>query len=196
MFFDKLKKSNKPSSAAPLNEPATNTDESTLPFGWIYQNKEFTDKITKEYSYFLQNWIDSKQKTALERYSALKSFVLFLRDAEHLCKTKGNLFYIWFSDIIASEDYIEDREKELEELTSNFDRIDKEEKEYQNLRNVLENSLFTLVKENPEILQKDIYTHFSPLLKANIIDLLYQWDKSGKIQRVKAGNTYKIILKI
>ena len=89
------------------------TKEGDLPFGWIYRNKEFTDKIQSEYSYFLNLWLDSRSGSPKEQYAALKSFVLYLEDAEKICISKGECFEFWFYEIIASADYIDKRKNEL-----------------------------------------------------------------------------------
>ena len=93
------------------------TEEGELPFGWIYRNKNFVDKINTEYSYFLDTWVESRSKSPKEQYPALKSFVLYLEDAEKLCKSKGECFEFWFNEILTSPGYLDERKKELEELT-------------------------------------------------------------------------------
>ena len=116
-------------SALGANQPAKKADTNTfgdsfdrltengeLPFGWVYRNKEFIGRIQGEYSYFLNLWLDSRTQPPKEQYSALKSFVLYLEDAEKLCKSKGECFEFWFYEILASKDYVEKRKKELENL--------------------------------------------------------------------------------
>lgn len=92
------------------------TAEGELPWGWIMRNKEFTDKINSEFSYFLNMWLDARKKSQKELYSALKSFVLYLEDTEKLCKSKGECFEFWFYEILASKDYIQQRKEELNNL--------------------------------------------------------------------------------
>lgn len=99
------------------------TDEGELPFGWIYHNKEFTDRINNEYSHFLNLWLDARKKSPKELHSALKSFILYMEDVEKLCKSKGECFEFWFYELIASKDYIEKRKNELKELTENLDEL-------------------------------------------------------------------------
>ena len=89
-----------------------------LPWGWVTRNKEFCDKISGEYSYFLDAWIESRHKSQMEQYSALKSFVVYLEDVEKLCKSKGECFDFWFREILTSKGYMEKRKKELEEITA------------------------------------------------------------------------------
>lgn len=99
------------------------TANGELPFGWIYQNREFTAKIQSEYSYFLNMWIDARNMSPKEQYPALKSFVMYLEDVEKLCKSKGECFEFWFYEILTGKGYIENRKQELEELIANFDEL-------------------------------------------------------------------------
>lgn len=97
------------------------TPEGELPWGWVTQNKKFCDRITREFSYFLNAWSKSKNKTPMEQYSALKSFVVYIEDAEKLCKSKGECFEFWFREILTGKGYVKKRKKELEELKANID---------------------------------------------------------------------------
>ena len=89
-----------------------------LPWGWVTRNKAFCDRINSEYSHFLNEWLQSIRKSPMERYSALKSFVLYLEDVEKLCKSKGECFEFWFREILTGKGYVDKRKKELEELTA------------------------------------------------------------------------------
>ena len=132
-IFDFMKEINVPKKQQPQKQKAeTNmygerydklTADGELPFGWFYRNKEFTTKIQNEYSYFLNMWLDARRKAPKEQYSALKSFVLYLEDAERLCKSKGECFEFWFYEILASKDYIEKRKKELDDLITRINGI-------------------------------------------------------------------------
>lgn len=92
------------------------TAEGELPFGWLTHNKPFTENINGEYSHFLNMWLDARQKSPKELYPVLKSFVLYLEDAEKLCKSKGECFEFWFYEIIASKAYIQERKNELDKI--------------------------------------------------------------------------------
>ena len=72
--------------------------------------------MSGEYTYFLNMWLDSRSKSPKEQYSALKSFVLYLEDAEKLCKSKGECFEWWFYNVLTSTDYISKRKQELNDL--------------------------------------------------------------------------------
>lgn len=87
-----------------------------LPFGWFYQNKEFVNKIENEYRHFLNTWVKARGKDALEESTALKSLIVYIKDAEKLCESKGECFSKWFSDCVADQKYITARESELRRI--------------------------------------------------------------------------------
>lgn len=182
-----FKKKNTPQQNIP-NE--TLTKEGDLPFGWIYRNREFVSKVENEYSYFLNNWIDSRTKSQKEQYAALKSFVLYLEDAEKLCKSKGECFEVWFYVLIASKEYIEKRKSELDDLTKNFDQIETTYKIKQQEMNELDKKVIDALKKNDGILQSEFVKLFDPIVKNEVASLLYSLDKEGIIQRTKSGRSY------
>lgn len=94
------------------------TPDGELPWGWVTRNKEFCDRINGEYTHFLNAWLQARSKSPNEQFSALKSFVVYLEDAEKLCKAKGECFDFWFHEILTGKGYVEQRKKELEELTA------------------------------------------------------------------------------
>lgn len=100
-----------------LGQSLEHLDENgELPFGWIYHNKEFVNKIENEFRYFLNTWINTRGKGALEESTALKSLVVYIKDAEKLCKSKGECFSKWFSDCVADQKYIAARESDLRRI--------------------------------------------------------------------------------
>lgn len=170
-------------------------DENIFPQGWFYQNKDFIDKISTEYSYFLENWVDSKQKDVRTQYGALKSFVIYLQDIEKLCKSKGELFYTWFTEILTTPSYLDMRKEELRIFQSELNQRLVDEKEYNEAMDGIDEKLIQIINDSPGILQKDLYALFTPLVKKEIQSTLYQLDKNSLIQREKVGNTYKLTAK-
>lgn len=96
-------------------------EDGELPFGWVYHNKEFTDKILFEFSHFLNSWIEVRGKDVSKEYAALKSLVLYIKDAKNLCDSKTECFSKWFSDCIADQKYLEVREADLKYIEEHFD---------------------------------------------------------------------------
>jgi hypothetical protein len=92
------------------------TPEGDLPFGWIYANKTFVDKIQAEYNAFSEAWFSSKKADPLKQYAALKSLILYMEDVKKLCDSKGECFAKWASDLVAEPKLLEQRKKELKRL--------------------------------------------------------------------------------
>lgn len=194
-LFDFLKSKHSTSSVAQttISESLVNGE---LPFGWTYRNKEFVEKYNNEYTFFLNQWIESLKLSPKEKYSALKSFVIFLDDLKKLCYQKGDCFALWFDDIIASPEYIETRKSELIELESNLDRLTSEYELHLKESKNLENRVLEVLAENPEILQTDVYKNFHTIVKEDVSSILYRLAKENKITRIKSGKTYLIKLNV
>lgn len=160
--------------------------EGELPWGWVSHNREFTNKISGEYSYFLNLWLDARKKSPRELYSALKSFVLFLKDAESLCKSKGECFEFWYYQILTSSDYLEKRENELNELIANLDELQQIYEKKQDLFPAVIN----LLKANDGILQSEFKKLFDEPFQNDVTSILYNLHKEGKLERIKQGKTY------
>lgn len=177
-----------------FNEPIDKLVDGDLPWGWLAHNKEFIDKIQKEYSHLLQSWVDAHTRSTKELHSALKAFVLYMEDVEKLCKSKGECFEFWFNEILTDKGYLKQRKKELETLSISLSKTQDEYEQKQKLLSDIYTVLWNFLISNTGILQKDLYKHFDSSIKSEIQSLLYEWDKSGKIKREKSGNTYKLFI--
>lgn len=173
-----------------------------LPWGWITDNKEFVDKIDKEYSYFLQIWIDSRNGSPKQIYSALKPFVSYIKDTEELCKSKGECFEFWFYNILCSEEYIAARKQELYDLETN---LDEEQEKYENKQKEIKErqqkaiemkpEVIELLKNNDNILQSDFWKLFDKSSRDAVSDIVYGLLREGKIERTKSGRSYLLHFK-
>lgn len=176
------------------------TKEGELPWGWVTHNKEFTDKISNEFSYFLNKCIESRAKSPKEQYPALKSLVLYLEDVEKLCKSKGECFEFWFYEILTSRDYLTNSKKQLEHLVTNMDSLQKEyelnawkEKEKQRKIIEMKSDVILLLKENDGILQSEFWKLFDDeICRMAATDIVYALVKEGKIERTKSGRSYTL----
>lgn len=178
------------------------TKEGDLPLGWVTRNKDFTDKIQKEYTYFLNKWVNSRNAAPKERYESLKSFVLYLKDLEKLCQQKGECFAFWYKEILTGPNYLEKREKELKQLEQNFDaevenyKNVQEELQYKEMRiPQLKPEVISKLKENPGILQSDFWKMFDVKDKDAVSDIVYGLVKAQKIEREKSGRSFKLFYK-
>ena len=166
------------------------TPEGELPFGWVTRNKMFCQRINREYSHFLNLWLESRNKSPLEQYSALKSFVQYLEDVEKLCKSNGECFEFWFREILTGTGYVETRKKELEELTANFDKMQTNYDRRNDQLCNLDNRIIKILINNPGILQADFVKMFDPLIQSDVREKLYFMEKAGKLERIKSGRSY------
>lgn len=170
----------------------TTEDDADLPFGWVAHNKEFIEPIEKEFSYFMNNWIDARNKSPKELYSALKSFVRYMEDVKRLCSSKGKNFECWCNTILIKDEYFNIRKEELEDLSTKWAEMQKEYELKQKLLSTLPDDLMDFLNDNNGILQSDVYKHFRPVVKSEIQSLLYEWGETGKIKKEKSGRSYKI----
>lgn len=172
-----------------------------LPWGWHYANKDFTDKIQNEYSYFLNTWINSKTKGIKEEYSSLKSFVLYMHDVRKLVYSMNECFIKWYDDIIG-DNYLSTREKELKHIEENFNQLLQEENQKKEkdrlidkLSKGLDVELISVIQNDPGILQGNVYLMYDPVLKEKISEILYFMNRDGRITREKSGRSYKLYIK-
>lgn len=179
-------------------EPLDKLVNGELPWGWVANHRDFTEKINSQHNYFLDLWLDSRNKSPKEQYSSLKSFVLFLNDCKKLCASQGECHLKWFQDIIADDSYIQARTEELKEIEKNFEKLEADYEKRQNIeKNILpslQQDLLAFITTNPNVLQKDIYNYFPPSYQEYISEALYNLRKNGEVVREKSGNTYKLYL--
>lgn len=166
------------------------TADGELPFGWIYRNKDFTDKIQNEYLYFCNMLHDSKSKSPKEQYNALRSYAIYIEDVEKLCKSKGECFEFWFQEILTYKGCIERTRNELEELSSNLDELQANYTKRNLLLSDLDNKIIEILSNSSGILQSDFIKLFDPLIQDDIREKLYILEKAGKLEKTKAGRSY------
>lgn len=120
-LFDLLKSKKNIEILSKFDDDLTHlTSEGELPWGWHSQNKDFIEKTNNEYSFFLNNWLNSRNDEPKKQYAALKSFIVYLEDIEKLCTKKGECFEFWFYEILTTPDYIQKRKEELKELQHKY----------------------------------------------------------------------------
>lgn len=171
------------------------TSEGSLPWGWHYLNRDFTDKIQNEHRYFFDNWYNSRNKSPLEQLGQLKSFVIHMHEAKELCYSKGECFAYWYDGVIASADYIKGMESDLQELEQNIETLQSQyQKREEGLKDI-DKKIINKIKENEGILQTDFVKMFDESVQRDVKEKLYYMDKCGKIQRTKAGRSYLLHIK-
>lgn len=171
------------------------TPEGRLPWGWLYANKDFTDKISGEHSYFHNRLMEASKSSPKDKYEALKDYVTYINDAQKLCHSKGECFAYWFDGCVADNDYVEKKSAELKELEANVEQLQKEYETKQSALENLEQKVWDKLKANEGMLQADFLKLFDKCIKHEVSSLLYEWGKSGKIKREKSGRSYELYIK-
>lgn len=83
-----------------FGEPLDKLVDGELPWGWIVSNKDFTDKIEKEFSHFWQAWIDARHGDQRQEMNALKSLLQYMDDVQRMCDQKGECFGFWCAEYL------------------------------------------------------------------------------------------------
>ena len=173
------------------------TDEGDLPTGWIYHNREFVNKITEEYKYFHGQWIESAKKSPKDKYAPLKSYVLYLKDIEKLCKSKDECFEFWFNEILTYPGCVEEMTETLNNLTANMDELQaeyekKQREQDEHRRKVIEMKpiVIEMLQANDGILQSEFWKLFDDESRGAVSDILYNLFKEGKVEKTKSGRSY------
>jgi len=91
--------------------------DGNLPWGWIAHHKDLVNDIESRHKHFMNLWLDSRSGNQQQQYENLKSFITFLEDAKQISYEKGECYFKWFQDIIADDNYINQRIQELNQLT-------------------------------------------------------------------------------
>ena len=117
MFFKK--KSTKEKIAAKrtncVGESMDRLDkDGNLPFGWVVHNQKYVDMIEKDIQPFRDMIYNAK--TDIEKYAALKSFLLYLQDGKMHYAKYGECVLKYFEKHICNSTEAEQRLKKFKEL--------------------------------------------------------------------------------
>lgn len=184
--------------AAPAEDQDHLTPEGALPWGWHSVHESDIKPIERKYKKYWQVWLDSRLKSPGENLAALEDFVTSMIAIKKQCEKKGECFNYWREELFTN-DFLQTRSNELEDLRQNIDKLEaafQAKADFEtNVLPTLEKQLLRIIKENPGILQKDIYKMFAPEGKIHVQEKLYYAEKSKKIRREKSGNSYKLYIK-
>ncbi len=183
-----------------MNEPLDKLVNGELPWGWITHNQEF---ISQKESPLTQYANASRNGNIDERIRVLKEMISYYENIKQEFYSKSECHRKYFQDMwehchnSRNDDfeYITPYKETLCDLIQNYDSLKAaEEKRISNLHK-LDEKLYNFIYSHDGVLQRDIYKEFDSSVKSDIQDLLYQWDKCGKIKREKTGNTYRVSVK-
>ena len=121
MFFGKKRKTTKEIIAAKrTNYAGESMDEldasGNLPFGWVVHNQNYVDMIEEEMQPFRQAIIDAK--TEIEKWAALKSFALYLKDGKKHYYEISPCVGKYFEEYICKSMEAKQRKEEYKRLES------------------------------------------------------------------------------
>ena len=85
-----------------------------LPFGWVVHNQKYVDMIENDMQPFRQAILDAK--TDIEKWAALKSFLLYLQDGKKHYIEHGECVGKYFEEYICESCEAEQRKKAFMEL--------------------------------------------------------------------------------
>lgn len=174
------------------------TPEGDLPWGWHSVHEKEIARYEAQYRKYWSAWRDSRFSSPAQHIAALEAFVNYMNRAKKTLAKKGECFNYW-RDELFTDDFLARWSKELDKMREDAQKL---EQEYEARRlfeakilPTLEKELLKIIKEQPGVLQKDVYKMFDPVGKKYIQEKLYYAEKSGKIIREKSGNTYKLFPK-
>lgn len=174
------------------------TPEGDLPWGWRSVHEKEIKRYEAKYKRMWSAWYDSRYKSPNEHLAALEAFVNYMERTKKLLEKKGECFNYWRDDLF-TDDYLQKMSAKLADLQANIEKLNVENEAKQvferNVLPTLTERLNQIIRNNPGILQKDIYKMFDPVAQSYIKEKLYFAEKSGEIIREKSGNTYKLFMK-
>ena len=88
--------------------------DGNLPFGWVTHNQKYVDMIENDMQPFRQAIRDAK--TDIEKWGALKSFLLYLQDGKKHYIEYGECVGKYFEEHICGSCEAEQRKKAFKEL--------------------------------------------------------------------------------
>lgn len=170
-----------------------------LPSGWFTAHPDIEEK-NNELGVLINKYVNllNSKGSVDNKIASINAVISYLEEYKTYCYNKNECYIKYFSDQYEHchnskcDDFalITNYQGFLKELLDNYDNLKLQE----SLVKTLPDDLMKYIKENNNILQKDIYKAFNKVIKSDIQSLLYQWDKSGIINREKEGNSYKITI--
>ena len=120
--------------------------------------------------------------------SDCKETIKLFNDLKDYCyKTQeGIIYFEYMWEPQNPHSHIETAKKRLQDLTENYDERKKYYEKRQYVKNNLKNDVITLISNNENILQKELYTHFDVDLKRQYSTIIKQYGQKRRNQTCKA----------
>ena len=203
-LVDSVKKEEKNNS---FGDSLDHLEDGELPWGWYYAKQDFI-KPRDEKLYELSAKA-SKVNSIDEEIECLEKLIKYYNEYKDECFSKDECFQKYFTDMHmkchnsrnSCFEFVEPNIERLNYIKANYHTLLLKEKQVKeaadkkrNLLKNLDSEIMDAIKNNPNIIQSDLYKMFDPLLKDDISEKIYFWAKDGKIKREKSGRSYKLIL--
>lgn len=88
--------------------------DGNLPFGWVVHNQKYVDMIESDMQPFRQAILDAKND--IEKWAALKSFVLYLKDGKKHYYQMGECVGKYFEEYICKSTEAKQRKEAFKRL--------------------------------------------------------------------------------
>lgn len=165
-----------------------------LPFGWTTHKQEFINPLETEFEQFRLNWVNSLNTNYDNEYSALKSFLIYINNCQKLCDSKGECYSFWCSEYLVGRKFKKRLEKDLKNLEEHKDEILRVERIKAEYLPNLSNTILEILKNEPGILQSDLWKKFDIAIKPNVLETIRQMESQNLIVKKKSGKSYALYL--
>lgn len=190
------------------NHDLSHLIDGELPVDWYYETQDFIKP--RDAKLFELSIAASKAQNLEEEKRLLEKFIKFYYEYKDECFSKDECYRKYFTDMHmhchnsknSDFEFVTPKEERLKYINDNYDSLLKEQElknendlKKEKLMVGLKEKVIKEIKNNPGILQSDLYDKFDHVLKDEISTIIYYSNKEGKIVREKEGRTYKLYIK-
>lgn len=133
----------------------------------------------------------------------LETLIESYNDIENKCKVLGPEYVNYFEKSWATvrankpdgPSYVLRYKERLSYVKEHYVELKEAERRYEANSVDLSNRVWGYLQESQPVLQSKIYKSFDQSVKNDIREMLYFWEKQGKINREKSGNSYIVTTK-
>ena len=182
---------------AQTSKPKTTEPDTELPWGWVTSNRGFIEPRDSKLADLMQ--VAANTREVDKKINALKELIAYYNVYKKECEERGGDFYKYFLGmhvyVNGKKDFLINKwQTELENLEDGYLDVKEKEDVIAKAKPTLKADIIAVIQNNQGILQKDLYSHFDPLLKEEIYSTLYELLKEGKLTKEKSGNTNKLFI--
>ena len=171
--------------------------DTEIPWGWVTANRGFIEPRDSKLADLMQ--IAANTREIDKKINALKDLITYYHTYRQECEERGGDFYKYFLGmhvyVNGKKDFLINKwQTELKNLEDGYLDVKEKEDVIAKAKPTLKADIIAVIQSNQGILQKDLYSHFDPLLKEEIYATLYELLKEGKLTKEKCGNSNKLFI--